>query len=162
MFLFVCLFLLFDSEIFHRHVDVIIMVKSCKVWPIIESHDHWAVRTHSDTGHPITWSSSRTMTPVAERLALKMSLLLWTTGLSRPWIESDFPRARRTVYRPMRSISKVTLYKIKHILYFIIVHLRAIAFKKCCIQKKKKLNTISCFQTWNKSWSLYKFKVRLT
>lgn len=97
-------FFLFDSEIFHRHVDVIIMVKSCKFWPIIGSQDHWAARTHSDTGHPITWSSSRTMTPVAERLALKMSLLLWTTCLSRPGIESDFPRARRTVYRPMRSI----------------------------------------------------------
>ena len=147
MFVFICLsfFLLFDSEIFHRHVDVIIMVKSCKFWPIISSHDHWAVRTHSDTGHPITWSSSRTMTPVAERLALKMFLLLWTTGLSRPWIESDFPRARRTVYRPMRSISKVTLYKIKHILYFII-YLRPIAFKKCCIQKKKNLIRFHVFK----------------
>lgn len=117
-------FFLFDSEIFHRHVDVIIMVKSCKFWPIISSHDHWAVRTHSDTGHPITWSSSRSMTLVAERLALKMSLLLWTT---------------------MRSILKVTLYKIKHILYFII-YLRPIAFKKCCIQKKKNLIRFHVFK----------------
>ena len=70
------------SRMFHSYVDVTINGEDCKFSPILDPHGYWAV-SHLLTygafvyiGH--LWGPV-TFTPVAERLALELSLPFFTT-----------------------------------------------------------------------------------
>ena len=65
-------------------------VKSCKFWPMLGTHGHWAVPHLFWQGASVYTCNkhlrgSVTLTPIAERLAVELSLPVFTTQVCRGW-----------------------------------------------------------------------------
>ena len=75
--LFVCLFGVFCStRYFFTHLETSpLPVRGCKFWPMLGTHDHWAVSVRYN-GH---LRGTMTLTPIAERLAVELSIPVLTT-----------------------------------------------------------------------------------
>ena len=87
------------SRLFHSYGDATIRVEGLQIltytrhsWPL-SIEGPLVCHTNCDTEHPLKWSSSITMilTPVAERLAVELSLPSFKTWLSCGWDSNTQP-----------------------------------------------------------------------
>ena len=80
----------------------IVLVKGCKFWLMLGTCGHWAVRhKYCDTGHPFTIRGPLTLTPIAERLAVQLSLRLRSVParIRTPNLELADERSNRLRHR---------------------------------------------------------------
>ena len=81
-----------NSRIFHSFGDVTIAWKSCKFWPMLGTYGHWAVRVLQRATPIVTrdiclyicnghLQGPVILTPIAESIAVKLSLPVFTTWI---------------------------------------------------------------------------------
>ena len=71
------------------HMETLLLpVKGCKFWPMLDTHGHWAVRVllwHGSFVYNGHLRGPVTFTIIAERLAVELSLPVLATSVCRGW-----------------------------------------------------------------------------